>query len=245
MTALSPDEAAAVLRRAAELDTVALEHEDHLDEDVLRQAAAEVGLSPSAVERAVVELRSGHLTPVPELPGRRAGLDALVVAIHPTAQAAGVERWLGTQWFQVRRRRGATSDWEPRTGLAAKARRAADVHKRLRLHDVRTLRVEPLLDGVRVTADLGDLRNGLLGGVVALPAVLVAGVVLLPGGPEALFAAPAALAAGGIGWAGARRTLAARRERVQDTLQLVLAEPPTRERPRPSFTDLSHRFRGR
>ncbi len=246
VTALSPEEAAAVLRRASELDAQRqIPAEDHLDEDVVRQAAADVGLSEAAVERAVTELRRGHLTPAPDLPpGRRAGLDAHVVVSHPSTQATALEPWLGSQWFEVRRRRGATVDWEPRTGLAAKARRAADVQKKLRLSDVRTLRVEPDGDGVRLTADLGDLRNGLLGGMVALPAVVVAGVVLLPGGPEALLAAPAALAAGGLGWTGARHSLVSRRQRVRDVLELVLDAPPA-YRLRPTFADLSERFRRR
>ncbi len=245
---MSPEETRAVLRRAAELDALLqTAPDDHLDEDVVRQAAAEVGLSADNVERAVAELRSGRLVQAADLPtGRRAGLDAVVVLTHPTARTEAVEHWLSSQWFELRRRRGATSDWEPRGGLAAKARRATDLQKTLRLQDVRTLRVEPQGEGVRVTADLGDLRNGLIGGMVLVPAGVVGGLtaVLLGIGPETVLAAPAAIAAGGVGWAGARRTLTARRQQVQNTLQLMLDDPPA-VRVRPGIAEISQLFRRR
>ncbi|MCW2622968.1 MAG: hypothetical protein JWL64_2570, partial [Frankiales bacterium] len=44
-----------MLRRAAELDAEPLDEPGHLDEAVLRRAAAEVGLSSEAVDRAVAE----------------------------------------------------------------------------------------------------------------------------------------------------------------------------------------------
>ena len=239
-SALSPEDAAAVLRRAAELDTTPLPHADAMDERVVRDAAREVGLSETAVEQAVQEWRAGVLDPLPDLsPDRFAGLLATAAAEGRVAlpvERAGeqVDAWLRSQWFERRRTRGPESEWVPRRGALASARRAVDVQGSLRLQGVSRVRacIAPAAQGtrVRLVADLGEMRRGLLGGMVALPAA-VAGVAVVAGAPdllpEALLAAPAAAGAGGLGWLGARGVLRARRARVSEELERVLDELTT------------------
>lgn len=246
---LSPDAAAAVLRRAAELDTPSLSDHDALDERVVRDAAREVGLSEAAVDRAVQEWRTGVLEPLPELtPDARVGLLATVavetrVLVPPPVAAERMQAWLQSQWFERRRVRGSESEWAPRPGLLAGARRAVDVQKRLRLKGVGRVRlcVAPAAQGsrVRVVAELGDARNELLVGMVVAPAVVVAGtlgaVLGMDGdaGPEVLLALPTLLGAGGVGWAGARHVLGRRRAQLTEDLERVLDDLATQPPPRP------------
>lgn len=237
---LSPDEAAAVLHRAAELDTSPLSSQDALDEEVVRAAAREVGLSEAAVSQAVQEWRTGALAPLPALPENRwAGLSATTaaerrLAVPPERAARAAEDWLRGQWFERRRVSGFESTWAPRTGMFAGARRALDVQHRLRLSGVHRVRlcVAPAADGVRVRlmADLGPGRAGLLVGWVAGPALAVGagvGVLLaLPGDalPEVLLAVPAAAAAGGGGWAVAKAVMDRRLGQVREEFERVLDE---------------------
>ena len=256
---LSPEDAAAVLRRAAELDTDPLEDPGCLDESVVREAAREVGLSEAAVDQAVIEWRTGALSPLPDLPRRqRLGLDRFVYVEHeldrpPGATLVAVEQWLQSQWFERRRVRGGASDWAPRRGSMAKVRRAVDLQGALRLRDVQRLRVQlsPTADGtqVRLVADLGDLQSGLLAGMVALPALAVAAgtaIAVVSGNPlpEVLLAAPTGAAAGAAGWWGARRVLAGRRERVHEELERAVLALPT-ARPTGPWTWSSHLRRPR
>lgn len=249
--ALSPEDAAAVLRRAAELDTTPLDQQDELDESVVRAAAREVGLSDPAVDRAVVEWRAGALEPLPELlPDRRLGLLATtaverLVPVPVDEVGPRLEAWLYAQWFERRRVHGSESEWAPRPGVLASARRMADVQRRLRLSPVRRLRlcVAPAARGsrVRLIADLGEHRNGLVAGWVATPALVVglgvAVVTGLPGDalPEVLLAGPAAAAVGSAGWLRARRAMDVTRAEVDEELERTLddlvsptARPPSR-----------------
>ena len=237
--ALSQDDAALVLRRAAELDTAALQAHDVLEEQVVRDAAREVGLSDAAVEQAVQEWRAGVLAPLPELSAdRRLGLLATVavetrVLLPPEVARERLDAWLQGQWFERRRTRGQETEWAPRSGLVASTRRTVDLQHRLRLSGVGRVRacVAPAAAGsrVRVVADLGSTRAQLLAGMVAGPAVAVgAGVGVAVGAgeslPELLLALPAALGAGGLGWLGASSVLGSRREHVEEELERVLDE---------------------
>jgi len=268
---LTPDDAAAVLRRAVQLDTPTLAEHDALDEQVVRAAARDVGLSEASVEQAVAEWRAGVLAPLPPLAADTwAGLPGWVaveraVPLSATDAAVRLEAWLRGQWFERRRTYGTESVWAPRGGILASARRAADLDGRLRLSGVGRLRVctapaEPAgmrpapaeLTGmrpapaeparmrpapaepgarVRLVADLGDARTGLLAGLVAAPALLtavgVATALVVPAGgamPEVLLALPAALGAGGLGWCGARTVLDRRRAALSEELERVLDE---------------------
>jgi len=239
---LSPDDAALVLRRASELDTVRPEAHDVLEEQVVRAAAREVGLSDDAVEQAVQEWRAGVLAPLPELSAdRRLGLLATVavetrVVLAPEVARERLDAWLQGQWFERRRTRGQETEWAPRSGLVAKARRTVDVQHTLRLSGVGRLRacVAPAAGGsrVRLVADLGDTRAGLLAGMVAGPALAVGtGVGVAVGAgeglPEVLLALPAALGVGGLGWLGASKVLGNRREEIEEELERALDELAT------------------
>lgn len=248
---LTPDDAAAVLRRAVQLDTPTLAEHDALDEQVVRAAARDVGLSEASVEQAVAEWRAGVLAPLPALAADTwAGLPGWVaveraVPLSATDAAVRLEAWLRGQWFERRRTYGTESVWAPRGGILASARRAADLDGRLRLSGVGRLRVctapaepagmrpAPAEPGarVRLVADLGDARTGLLAGLVAAPALLtavgVATALVVPAGgamPEVLLALPAALGAGGLGWCGARTVLDRRRAALSEELERVLDE---------------------
>jgi hypothetical protein len=246
---LTPDDAAAVLRRAAELDTPSLEQHDVLDEQVVRDAAREVGLSDAAVEQAVSEWRAGALAPLPPLPpDRRLGLPGSVavearLALPPAQAAERLDAWLRGQWFELRRTRGNESEWAPRSGPLASARRAADLDRRIRLRGVGRLRacVAPAESGsrVRLVAHVEGVRWGLLTGLVATPAVVAFGVVgtaaAALGGdpmPEVLLALPAAGGAGGLGWFAASAALQGRRTRLEEDLERAmdqLAHGPERK----------------
>ncbi len=237
---LTPEDAAAVLRRAAELDTPSLEQHDGLDEDVLRAAAREVGLSDDAVDQAVREWRAGALAPLPEAAqDSRLALPGFVfvsgpVDLPPAEAAHRLDAWLREQWFEHRRSRGPEAEWAPRRGALASARRAADLDHRLRLRAVSRLRVCVVPAGavsrVRLVADLRETRGSLLTGMVAAPAgvtaVALGAAAVLPAGTsvaELLLALPEAAGVGGLGWLGARRALHARRAAVAEELERVLA----------------------
>ncbi len=241
-----------MLQRAAELDTPALEDHDRLEEQVVRDAAREVGLSEAAVGQAVAEWRAGALAPLPPLtPAVRLGLPGTVVVertvpLPPGHTGALLEQWLREQWFERRRARGAESEWAPRTGVLAGARRAATgLAGRRRLDGVGRLQlcVAPAAlapsaatastaataTRVRLVADLGGVRRGLITGLVATPGVLVGSAVAVaiaaPAGaalPEVLLAVPAAAGAGGLGWLGARTALDSRRTALAEELEGLL-----------------------
>jgi hypothetical protein len=237
---LTPEDAAAVLRRAAELDTPSLEQHDGLEEDVLRAAAREVGLSDGAVDQAVREWRSGALAPLPPVAqDSRLALPGFLFVTGPVDLPAPeadrrLSGFLREQWFEHRRARGPEAEWAPRRGPLASARRAADLDRRLRLRAVGRLRVcvVPAGEGsrVRLVADLRETRGNLLSGMVAAPAAVTAAglgaAAVLPAGtsvPELLLALPAAAGVGALGWLGARRTLDSRRTEVAEELERVLA----------------------
>ena len=233
-----------MLQRAAELDTPSLEQHDGLDEGVLRAAARDVGLSDAAVDQAVREWQAGALAPLPEVAqDARLALPGFVfvtgrVELPAEETARRLEGWLRDQWFEHRRRRGPETEWAPRRGPLAAARRAADLDHRLRLGTVGRLRVcvTPAGEGsrVRLVADLRETRGSLLSGMVAAPAAVTAAglgaAAVLPAGTdvtELLLALPAAAGVGGLGWLGARRVLHTRRVAVAEELERVLADLAT------------------
>jgi hypothetical protein len=68
---LSPDEARWILGRAAELDHTA---SGRFDVETIRAAAAEAGLSPASVDRAIEEARSGAIDAAAERREERRGV---------------------------------------------------------------------------------------------------------------------------------------------------------------------------
>ena len=122
--------------------------------------------------------------------------------------------------------------WCQRGDLAAKVRRKVDLGKRVRLDGVDSVLacVADTGDGrslVRLEADLGLTRRGLLTGVAAIPAgaAPVAGALAtwVTGDPYWLVGGfPVGAALGGAGLYAGRKTLARERAEALRALQLFL-----------------------
>jgi hypothetical protein len=230
--ALSPQEAAAVLRRAAELQATELDRSDALDTAAVVQLGRELGLREDAVRSALRE----HRPPSPPASARPVllGLDAEVlvrrrVAAGPEAVQAHVGAYLDRQCMQRQRSRADATRWRPRRGLLADLRRGLDLGKTLELKGVETVEVRTAPSGagteVEVAGSVSGARSEALGMLVVLPSSVVAGIGVVIGmltGPEALLALPVAGAAGGAGWLGARAVVDSRRRQVAEALEGVL-----------------------
>ena len=231
---LSEEEVALVLRRAGELQSQRQHGRGtELDVAAVVEVGREVGLDAELVRRAAQEVRSG-LLPLPQSGARRwLGPDTLTLARRvPGGVDAASQRvgdFLHAQWFEpARTPRLGLGVWRPRKGLLADLRRSVDLDGRLGLRGVRQVKVSVTQDDedevlVRLDADLRDYRLGLLGGLVATPAVVGAGlgvvVTALTQDPEWLLA----LGGGGgvtagAGYVGARQAQRARRESVAEVL---------------------------
>jgi hypothetical protein len=236
---LSPDELAAVVRRASELDRVVPEHETDLDVDEVRTVLREAGVSPEAAEQALTEWRRGELAvAVPPAPVEAVGrLSPLVVVtrtvpLDPRAVRAALEGSLRRQQFAPGRDYGAAgAEWVPRAGLVAELRRKLDLRGTLLLHDVSRIRLDlapgrPGSCALRLSADLGPYRRQLLSGLVGLPAAAGAAVSLvgIPTSSTELFVSglPIGLAVAGGGYLSAARTLDRRKARIEESLHILL-----------------------
>ena len=159
-------EVSLVLRRAAELDHRPASGPPGVDLEAVEEAAAEVGLSPASVRRAVAELRAGALTAAPGPASRRVlGPPTLTVWRAVPGPAPAVTAWLhdflGRQLFCLRRDQDGPAPrgpnersglrgpnawfslWERRDDMAAGLRRGLDSfrERRLVLNDVHRLQV--------------------------------------------------------------------------------------------------------
>ena len=224
---VTTDEAAWVFRRAAELEAaVGAGPEALLDVRTLEAAGVEAGLSPASIRAALVELRAGALAapdPEPDEPsGRRAIVRTRAVPGPAAEVARALDELARRNVLSVRRRRGAGTVWERRTGVLAACQR---------------VRPSPLCGVARLTATLGpvpgapdlvrvELRADPLParrlvplrtrvrvgtGVGAGAAVTAAAVAASPLVPADLLLAVAG--AGGAAWAGASGVRAAREAR--------------------------------
>jgi len=232
--AMTPDEAAQILRRAAEIQAAADLHEDDaLDAAAVVRLGSELGLREDAVRTALQERRGG--LPASAAGGRRVlGLDAEVlverhVALSAEAVQAGLGMWLRGQWMQRQRNEPGRTTWRPRRGPVADLRRGLDLLRTLELKGVGAVEVRTTSEDagsrVSVVLSLSGTRTEALVGLVAFPAGAVgsiAALVVLLGTPEALLAMPLAGAAGGAGWLGARAAVQARRRQVAEVVERVL-----------------------
>ena len=235
---MTPEEAAAVLRRAAEIQAADLGRQDALDTAAVVQLGSELGLREDAVRSALLEQRRPRTTAAasPVL----LGLDAEVlvrrhVAASPDAVQAHLGRYLELQLLQRQRSRPGGTSWRPRRGLAADLRRGLDLNRTIALKGVGAVEVqtEPEDGGTRVdvAVSVSDARSEALGYLVALPVGLVAGIGAVVGvltGPEALLAVPLTGVAGGAGWLGARAVVSSRRRQVAEAFEGVLDGLPGR-----------------
>jgi hypothetical protein len=205
---ITSDEAAAVFRRAAELDQGGSTPGRGLDLAALEQAGMEAGLSRNAIRQALAEVRAG--APAPERP------DAVVArTLKEPADAVdrAVDKFMAQQQFQVARRFEDRTIWEPRRGLGASLVKSLDFNRKIVLREVsRVTTCVVAVPGegrshVRFELSLGGVRWGWYALPISTGVVAAAGVgvaVALGTAPEVLIAAPSALAVTGGAYAGAR-----------------------------------------
>lgn len=233
---MTPDEAAAVLRRAAEIQAASHLHPElGLDVEAVHQLGSDLGLDEDAVRSALHE-RANTSTASAASSRKVLGLGAEVaverhIALSPDAVQAALGLWLRRQWMQRQRSEPGRTTWRARRGPAADLRRGLDVLRTLELKGVGAVEVRADEAGgatrVRVAVSLNGARTEALIGLVALPAGVVAGSAVLFGliaAPEALLAVPLAGAAGGAGWLGARAAVEARKRQIIETVDGVLDE---------------------
>ena len=231
---LDPEDASAIIRRAAELDVGLPDLLGGVDRHALEEAAGEVGISPAAVRQALAEHDAGVL-PAPvdrSILGPAHAIAVRTVSLPPATARQRVDRWLKGQMLEVQERRGDEVVWCRRSDLLAKVRRKVDVTKRVRLGGVDAVcaSVVPVDDGsfVRLDADLENTRKGLIAGVAIAPTVvapLAFGALAFFTDPLVFLAGfPAGAALGSLGLVAGRRTLANERAEAQRVLDLFLDE---------------------
>ena len=223
---MTEDEVALVLRRASELDTTAAPAADGLPVAAVEAAAAEVGLSPSAVRQAVAELRTGALdddgAPV---------VCARVVPTSCTMAVDAVGRWLQGQAMVRARDRGTEQVWRPREDWFAGLQRKLDFAAALRLKAVDEVVVRAVeVEGgtlIRLSARLqGSVAKAPhLGAGIGATGAGAATSVLVLLDPALLLAVPPTAAIGGTaGWRLGRRSLTKHRRKVEDAIDGLLDE---------------------
>lgn len=240
-----------ILRRTAELERARSDAPDEITAADLERVAAELGMSQQALGQAIAEARAGLLAP----PGEAGAIDKLFgsaeieVRRHIpgdlAAVQAAVERFFEEQGFQVRRRRGDLTVWEPASDVWSRLRRAfrAGPYRVPRSVVVEVQLAEipggahPVL--VRLRVDARELRGsrvtGAAAALVAGAGMAVGGAILLPMPVElALWAGGAA--AGAAGTLGGRASYRAARARLETALERFLdfleQEPATPSQPK-------------
>jgi hypothetical protein len=189
---LTPGEVQLVLRRAAELERRAPADEAMSPTEVAA-LAAEVGLSPAAVQQALGEVRAGAVAE-PRTPGpleRVLGASSIVVERtvrgRPDEVRRRVERALRAQLLRKQRDFGARSIWEHAPGWLPSLRRALDWSGTLSLGEARTLEVSLVNAGdaserrsrVRFVVDAGALQRKVVVGASLGTAAGVAAALIL------------------------------------------------------------------
>lgn len=232
---LTGDEVALVLRRAAELEADEGDTDpNRFDPAAVEEAAAEVGLSPKAVRRAVAELRVGALPVEPAADQGRTSraissrrvCDQRLVDHSPDAALAVIDRFMRTQMFEVRRQSGDRSLYRHRNDLVAGLRRKLDFAGAIKLEGLTLIDVvvTPADDGtlVRIEAELASSRSNVLAGSAAAGA----GTTVLTGLIGAIIVEPALLIAslpmGLLIGGGSARVATARWQRRRDDVAEVL-----------------------
>ena len=163
-----------VLKRAVELETVSAQkgEEDGLallsEQDVVR-LGEDAGLSGENVQRALAELRRGHMKVVPDEGfGSTFGHSEVVVSREVPGPAApverAVERFLREQLMIVRRHHGERVEWEKARGLWPGLHRSLDFARRYAFGPVRRLETVITPEGPQATSvtfriDLRELRR--------------------------------------------------------------------------------------
>jgi hypothetical protein len=217
MSALSPQVVQRVLRRAAELEkrpaTEAVAKTEDISEGELSAIAAEVGIAPEALDRALAEHRAGVLaTPAPATLTDRLIGPAEVVCTRTVTGAyatirAAVDEFLTNQLLQVKRNHGDVQVWTTSTDFWSRMRRSFDLTRRIRLPRAAEIEVAIVALGdsrvlVRLTLRLDEPRRRrtweAMGGLIAGVVVGVAGIAAAPNVPVDLLAAGCGTAISGL-----------------------------------------------
>lgn len=144
---LDRDAAERVLRRAVELGDQPGDADDSFDVEVLIEAAADLGVPGTAVQRALAEEQAGLLVGdvarLDRLVGPAAISAARVVDLDAAAALALTDEWLRRQWAFKRVRAGDTvAEYRRRTDMVASMQRTArSMSGKENAEKVRNLRV--------------------------------------------------------------------------------------------------------
>ena len=172
---LTEDEAAAIFRRAAELDDSRAADgagggsAGGLERVAVERAAVEVGLSVASVRRALAELDAGQLRSAASaslsLRSRWRWADGVAtierrLPLSAVEAQAAMETYLRRQTLRVARRRGPVSVWEPASGLTASIVRTTDLSGRLRLKSVSQVTLCVVADDAASDDEDGQRRGG-------------------------------------------------------------------------------------
>lgn len=208
---MTTEQAAAVFRRAAEIDQRGNANgRSSLDLAALEQAGVEAGISRDAIHQALAEVRAGGVLPVVRRP------DAVVArTLNMTAKELDheVEHFMRRQRFRVLRRLDDRTIWVRDRSMGANIIRMVDFNQRIVLREVNqvtTCVVEVPSERrahVRFDLDLTPVRRGWysvpwVAGAVGAAGVSVAATLGTP--LELIAAAPGAVALAGGAFAGAR-----------------------------------------
>jgi len=143
---MTPDEAAAVLRRAAEIQAASHLHPElGLDVEAVHQLGSDLGLDEEAVRSALYE--RANMSTASAASSRKVlglGAEAVVerhIALSPDAVQTALGLWLRRQWMQRQRSEPGRTTWRARRGPAADLRRGLDILRTLELKGVGAVEV--------------------------------------------------------------------------------------------------------
>jgi hypothetical protein len=245
---VSPEEAAQVFRRAAELETAGIRGDSAalLDPDTLEAIGREVGLSPAAIHAALAEFRSGGLR---EADREFDIVSSRVVPGPPSDVRLSVDELASGNLLAMRRSRGETTVWTRQRGVGRAVVRRLGGRARYPLGAVRELRARvsdhasrPGLVRVRLEARLAypwqflPLRTqAVLGAGVGGGAVAFAWGLQHLGTTSGLSAATAVLplSAFGIGARTYRQAVVCAEGALQLFLDRLALGQPVSARPSP------------
>jgi hypothetical protein len=161
-----------VLRRAAELEAGRLrrpgaaaedEERDDLPEPEVLRLGQEAGISEDALRDALLELRTGTLTPSAGAPGDQIVISRTVPGPPPPVERA-VGRFLREQLMTVRRHHGDRIEWQRARGLWPGLMRSVTFARRFAFAPVSRIETHVAAEGVGATQvtfriDLGPWRR--------------------------------------------------------------------------------------
>jgi hypothetical protein len=241
---LTPEQAAAVFRRAAELQAAGLrgETEAVLDDAALEDIGREVGLSPASIHGALAELRSAAATATAPAVAWGTVVRCRTVHAHAGEVAAFLDDRARQSLMTVVQHGGPTMVWAPPSGAAATIVRGLRGRRRYPLLVLKELRAtvteaQPELTRVCLEGSLRFPLSLLPARSQALAALGVAGGAFVAFGIDgtghtdwAFDAAGAllSLAGAGIGLRGYRRAVAKAERALSGVLDYLTygVDPP-------------------